>query len=146
VATAPPVLHALDLITAPETVTLSLRLPDGTTAQHTMDADPSAPDLGTGSRPPGWVRLEETLPGPVPRYLRNRDLSYWFEYLTAERTLYVQLNTVADHPAETLQAFTERLFAFLSDHDAGTLAIDLRWNGGGSTKFAIKRWAPFDRI
>lgn len=128
-----PVLHALDLTTAPDTVTLTLRLPDGTIAEHTMDADPSAPELSTGSRPPGWIRLEETLPGPVPRYLRNRDLSYWFEYLTAERALYVQLNTVADHPAETLQAFTERLFAFLSDHDAGTLVIDLRWNGGGNT-------------
>jgi len=129
----PSILHALDLIPAPDAVTLSLRLLDGTTAEHPMEADSSAPNLLARPRPPGWLRLEETLPGPVPRYLRNRDLGYWFEYLSAERTLYFQLNSVADHPAETLQAFSERLSAFISDHDAGTLVIDLRWNGGGNT-------------
>jgi hypothetical protein len=83
--------------------------------------------------PPGWLRLHERLDGQVPRYLRNRDLEYWFEYLAAERAVYVQLNSVADHPAESLAAFTERLFAFIGDSDADRLVLDLRWNGGGNT-------------
>ena len=128
----PPMLHALDLIAAPDAVTLSVRLPDGATAEVALETDASVP--WTIRTPlPGWLWLPETLATQVPRYLRNRDLDYWFEHLTAERTVYVQINSVADHPAETLPAFTDRLFAYLSDHDADTLVIDLRWNGGGNT-------------
>ncbi len=129
----PPILHALSLIASPASVTLGLRLLDGTTAGYRMDADPPAARRAVRSLPLRWLRLAETLDGPVPRYLRNRDLEYWFEYLTAERTIYVQLNSVADHPAETLAAFTERLFAFIDASDADTLVLDLRWNGGGNT-------------
>jgi tetratricopeptide (TPR) repeat protein len=129
----PPILHALDLITSPTSVTLDLRLLDGTRAEYSMDVDPSAPRRTVRSLPLGWLRLPQTLKVPVPRYLRNRDLEYWFEYLTADRTIYVQLNSLADHPAETLAAFTERLFAFIDASDADTLVIDLRWNGGGNT-------------
>jgi tetratricopeptide (TPR) repeat protein len=129
-----PILHALSLIASPASVTLGLRLPDGTTAEYVMDADlPADAGRAAGSLPPGWLRLAETLGGPVPRYLRNRDLEYWFEYLTAERTVYVQLNSMTDHPAETLAAFTERLFAFIDASHADTLVLDLRWNGGGNT-------------
>jgi tetratricopeptide (TPR) repeat protein len=130
----PSILHALDLIASPDSVTFGLRLPDGTTGDYDMSMDPAAPRWTVHSLPPGWLRLHETLPGPVPRYLRNRDVEYWFEYLAAERTLYVQLNIVWDHPAEPLAAFTERLFAFLADSDADTLVLDLRWNSGGKTE------------
>jgi tetratricopeptide (TPR) repeat protein len=128
-----PILHALNLIASPASVTLGLRLLDGTPAACAMDAEPAAPRRPGRALPLRWLRLAETLAGPVPRYLRNRDLEYWFEYLTAERTVYVQLNSVTDHPAETLAAFTERLFAFIDGSDADTLVLDLRWNGGGNT-------------
>jgi tetratricopeptide (TPR) repeat protein len=128
----PPMLHALDLIAAPDAVTLSARLLDGATAEVRVETDVSVP--WTIRTPlPGWRWLPQTLATPVPRYLRNRDLDYWFEHLIVERTVYVQINSVADHPAETLPEFTERLFAHIGDHDVDTLVVDLRWNGGGNT-------------
>jgi tetratricopeptide (TPR) repeat protein len=130
----PPLLHALGLIDEPDAVTLGLELLDGSVAEDVrMEIDPAAPTWKVRSTPAGWLRLAETLPGPVPRYLRNRDLEYWFEYLPTERTVYVQLNSIADHPAESLAAFTERLFAFVGRRDVDTFVLDLRWNGGGNT-------------
>ena len=138
----PAVLHALGLIADPGCVPLTVRFPDGTSGTVTVGSQPAGPraypaiappPTPTRPRPPGWISLPDTLPFPLPLYLRNSDILYWYEYLAEHRLVYFQFNGVGDHPAQPLAAFYERLFRFIDRHEVATLVIDLRWNGGGNT-------------
>jgi tetratricopeptide (TPR) repeat protein len=132
-----PLLHALGVLDEPERANLTLRMRDG--EQRTVNLVARGP--GAVRRmarvrpwPEGWVALPETLPEPLPRYLRHAADTFWFE-LTPTGSCYVQLNGIADDPTESLLAFTERVFAFVDDHasQVARLVLDLRWNGGGNT-------------
>jgi tetratricopeptide (TPR) repeat protein len=133
----PVLLHALGLTADPHRVALTLRDRDGAVRTGSLIANP-------GSRPrdrkhtfpccpEGWVRFPATLPAPLPSYLRNVDVPYWFEYLPDDRLVYLQFNAVQDHPAESLSDFSKRIFGFTDDHVVDKLVIDIRWNGGGNT-------------
>lgn len=135
-------LHAVGLTADPGEVVLTVRFPDDTTAEVTVTAAGTglfsfptvAPHPGpTGPRPAGWISLCDTVAAPVPPYLRNCDLLYWFEHLPEHDLVYFQFNGVGDQRPETLAAFCERLFAFIGSHQVSKLVIDLRWNGGGDT-------------
>jgi hypothetical protein len=137
-----PLLHALGVITDPGEAVLTVRFPDGTTGQVTVAAAGPGPhdypNVGsypgpTGPRPAGWVALCDTVGGPLPLYLRNCDLLYWFEHLPEHGLVYFQFNSVADQQPETFAAFCERLFAFIDRHPVSKLVVDVRWNGGGNT-------------
>jgi hypothetical protein len=119
---------------------LTVQLADGTTHDVRLEATPTEFRGRYWDRyPPEWVALADTvtLDGtvgvPRPLYLRNRELPFWFEYLSAEDLVYFQFNAVSDHPAERFADFCDRLFGFIEDHQAGRLVIDMRWNGGGNT-------------
>jgi tetratricopeptide (TPR) repeat protein len=142
----PPMLHALGLIDDPAVVILTVRFADGSVGPVTVEsvaapvpreyptdapaADPTRP------RPAGWVSLPDTLTPPLPLYLRDPDLLYWFEDLPDRRLVYFQCNGVGDLPGEPFAAFCDRLFGFIDDHPDRSLVIDLRWNGGGNTFIA----------
>jgi Tetratricopeptide repeat len=138
-----PMLHALGLTGDPDSVTLTVRFPDETTGTVAVAAGPApvprqyptiAPSADpTRPCPPGWISYAETLPGPLPGYLRQCDVTYWFEYLPDRGLVYFQFNGVGDRPEEPLAAFCDRLFGFIDSHPVAGLVIDLRWNGGGNT-------------
>jgi tetratricopeptide (TPR) repeat protein len=137
-----PLLHALGLAGEPDQVTLSLRFPDDTTGTVPVKAIPAGPNeypsvdpppLPTRPRPAGWISLPDTVDAPLPLYLRNSDLPYWFEYLPDAGAVYFQFNGVGDQPRESLADFSARLFSFIGNHHVTKLIIDLRWNGGGNT-------------
>jgi hypothetical protein len=50
--------------------------------------------------------------------------------------VYFQFNGVGNQQPETLEAFCDRLFAFIGSHEVSKLVVDLRWNGGGDTFLA----------
>ena len=129
------ILHGLGVTGDLGQVALTVRFPDGTSGEATVDA---VPDRFQWDRhPPGWTRLTDTvaerLSGATPLHLRHRELPYWFEYLPDADLVYFQYNAVMDHPAEPFAAFCDRLFAFIAGRRPGRLVIDLRWNGGGNT-------------
>jgi len=135
------ILHGLGLTSDLGQVTLTVRRPDGTASEETVDAVPG--QLHLDRHPPGWTRLTDTVTerlseaaGSPPLHLRHRELPYWFEYLPAADLVYFQYNAVTDHPAEPFAAFCDRLFAFIAGRRPGRLVIDLRWNGGGNTFLA----------
>jgi len=139
------VLHALGLVADPGEATLTVRFPDQRTDEVTVTS--TAPGLEifptvaaspgpTGPRPAGWVSLCDTVAAPVPSYLRNCDLLYWFEHQPEHGLVYFQFNGVGNQQPETLEAFCDRLFAFIGSHEVSKLVVDLRWNGGGDTFLA----------
>lgn len=131
---AVPLLHALDLAPDPRQAELTLRDREGREHTVTLATDESQPDIWDAIPcPAGWHSFPETLPGPLPHYLRNAGAIYWFTYLAESQTVYFQFNRVRDDPEESLAAFTARLFRFVDEHPVGKLVLDLRWNNGGNT-------------
>lgn len=126
---------------------LTVQRPDGTRDEVRPKAVPAKFRLDR--YPPGWTALIDTVPGPRPLHLRNRELPFWFEYLRDDDLVYFQFNSVRDHPSETFAAFCDRLFGFIEDHNAGRLVIDIRWNGGGNTflsQHLLHRLIASDRL
>jgi hypothetical protein len=127
-------LKALNLISDPLQVPLTIRNLQGHTRTVTVNADPSNPDIwNIYPYPSSWVGFSPVGAGPVPLYLKNMEALYWFQYLPESRTVYFQYNRVLDDPKEPFDKFVERLFAFIGQHDVDKLVIDLRWNNGGNT-------------
>lgn len=127
-------LAALGLIS--DTTHLSLTVKDRSGATRTVDLPG---DSAVSSRriwdglPPHWTRFVDTLPAPLPLYLRDPYRDYWFEFLPESRAVYVAWNHVHNDPAEPLPAFFERVSQFVEDHAVDKLILDLRWNNGGDT-------------
>ena len=69
---------------------------------------------------------------PLRLWLRDPNNPYWFDYLAAERVVYCQFNLIQHKEDESLDAFWERLFAFIANHDVAALILDLRLNNGGN--------------
>ena len=129
-----PLLHALGLIPDSQKVELAVRTAGGKEQTVTLAADTTQPNIwNVKPNPPTWVNLPQTLPAPVPLYLKNPSAPYWFEYLAGNKTIYFQFNSVRNDPKERLAAFSERLFKFVNENDVEKLVIDLRWNNGGNT-------------
>jgi tetratricopeptide (TPR) repeat protein len=135
----PRILHALGLIPDPERLPLTISGPDGTERTVTLTADAEDPAWNLRDAKPapdGWGFYPETLPGPLPLYLRNARSACWFQHLAGARTVYAQMNRVQNAAGESMAAFADRLFAFVEAHDVEKLVLDLRWNDGGNTFLA----------
>ncbi len=129
-----PLLHALGLAPDPRFVDLDVRDRNGETRVATLTTDTSHPDIWYANPCPlGWQFFPETLPTPLPHYLKNAGAPYWFAYLTEEQTVYFQFNRVRDDLEEPLADFFVRLFRFIAEHSVEKLVIDLRGNNGGNT-------------
>ncbi|HEX2122894.1 MAG TPA: hypothetical protein VHL59_14780, partial [Thermoanaerobaculia bacterium] len=111
---------------------LTLRLRDRSVREVKLAADATAPDIWR-SLPANWVRLADTLGTPLPLYLKNRNLPYWFEYLPDEKLLFFQWNSVRSAREERFAAFVQRLMTFIAENPVEKRVVDLRWNNGGNT-------------
>jgi len=79
-----------------------------------------------------WVDAKDASPGPVPRWRRHPDKTFWTEYDPAHQLLYVQQNQVRNDPQETLEAFYARVWDLFEANDVAKLVLDVRLNGGGN--------------
>lgn len=130
------ILHALDLIDAPDRMTLDVQTLTGEHRTVEVAATPGpSPELlrRAWPRPEGWDWLPDTLGTPLPAYLRNITASFWFEVRPQDRLVYAQINRIRDEPRETLNEFSHRIIDAAEAMPSGRLVIDLRWNGGGNT-------------
>ena len=78
-------------------------------------------------RPLSWKRL---LPAKMPGRSAFAE-RHWFEWLPAERTVYLQFNESYDDPDETIFDFAARLRQFIAANPVEALVLDLRYNFGG---------------
>ncbi|MDQ6786332.1 MAG: hypothetical protein M3033_05880 [Acidobacteriota bacterium] len=128
-----PLLKALGLIPNAKKVSLTVRNLDGKQRVVELDADTTKPNIwNTLPNPPEWVNLPQTLPAPVPLYLKNMGTGYWFEYLPENKTVYFQFNLIRNDKKESLVDFSNRLFKFINETEVEKLVIDIRWNNGGN--------------
>jgi hypothetical protein len=86
-----------------------------------------------------YVHAASLLGDDTPLHLKRRGQDgafYWFDHLDEEKTLYFQLNQVANQPGgdETLAQFTDRVWSYVDEHadEVDKLIIDLRYNDGGN--------------
>lgn len=76
--------------------------------------------------PPGSAP-EQVAIDPLPLPFQNPDEGLWFTTLGDSKTVYVVFRSYHD-----LEARSERLWAYVAQHGATRLVIDMRWNQGGN--------------
>ena len=123
--TSAEVLQASGVIPTLGTAVFRLVRADGTTIERTLDR-----------LPPGVVPTLET-DVDKPRYLRNRQTNYWYEYLPASGTLYVQYNQCVEIPGKPVAAFGAELASVARSRTLTRLIFDLRHNTGGNSALLV---------
>lgn len=119
----PEVLHALGITDDLQVVKLVLEI----------DGQSKTVELKPIFQPPArWVDARDAAKTPVPFWLKNPGNDYWFEYLPEQKTVYAQFNVVRNKPDETVEAFFNRVFAFVAANPVEKFVLDLRRNGGGN--------------
>jgi hypothetical protein len=130
-------LHGLGLIRGAGEVSLTVRALDGQTRAVKLASDTSAPNIwNVRPHPANWIGLPQTLAAPVPLYLKNMGLPFWFEHVPESKLIYSQINSVRNGREESFQQFINRLLRSVDENNAEGLVIDLRWNNGGNTALA----------
>jgi tetratricopeptide (TPR) repeat protein len=130
----PILLQTLGLISNVNQVALRIKNQQGEEKTVSIMADTLQPDIwNIQPYPKGWISYPDLLTDSMPLYLRNNDKTFWFEYISASRIVYAQVNRIRNTPEESLTSFERRLSDFINENDVAKLVIDLRGNNGGNT-------------
>jgi len=70
----------------------------------------------------------------APLYESDRASKYWFRYLDAARTLYVQYNSCTQDPAKPFGQFSAEVAGAIRERHPVRIVVDLRHNGGGDSR------------
>ena len=124
------ILHALGLSRSDDAATFEVRGPAGvsTVVLRTIP-HPFSLDYKPG--PPNGSDWVDARSGSSPLYLRHLSKFYWYEWLPATRTLYVQCNFILNADQESFGTFFTKVFAFADTRTVDKFVLDLRFNGGG---------------
>ncbi len=121
----PEVLAARGVTESPASSSFVIETTNGQKMTLDLDAVPTGGHVD-------WVDACDGSKSPLPLYLRDPDSNYWFEYLQDDRLVYMQYNEVYDREDESVEAFADRLFAFIAANPVEALVIDIRNNPGGN--------------
>lgn len=80
-----------------------------------------------------WVTVPDPTQVPLPLYRTHPDLNYWFDYLDASHTLYLQYNVCQNRQDLPFSQFLQQMQAFTNTHPVERFVIDLRNNIGGDS-------------
>ena len=67
----------------------------------------------------------------APRYLRQGERNYWFEYVPELATIYFQFNRAQQISTNPVSEFTERMARAIDEQPVKALVVDVRFNTGG---------------
>jgi hypothetical protein len=81
--------------------------------------------------PEGWADAREGN-APRPLWRQHLDSTFWLQYLPEHKTLYVQINAIANSPTESLAEFSRRTSEAVRKNSVDRYILDLRWNDGGN--------------
>lgn len=133
---SPEVLHAVELSDQPTSAVLTVEQ-DGRIRDVRIRAEEEAftlsHGLGTAGVPADWIDAREASTTGTPALWRRRPgRAYWYEYLPAERVLYIQYNMVNDAPdGPGVHEFFADALHVLDEHPVDRVALDIRRNSGG---------------
>jgi hypothetical protein len=83
--------------------------------------------------------------GRAPRYLRNTNQNYWFEYVSEDGVLYFQYNRAESVASRSMASFVQELTEAATGKPLRAFVVDLRFNTGGDLNLAtplVKTIAP----
>ena len=69
-------------------------------------------------------------PGPTKR----RAVEYWYEYLPASQTIYIQYNSCRNMEKQSFKDFTDEVMKDAASQPVKRFVVDLRFNGGGNSR------------
>ncbi len=131
--TVPAVLHAQGVIPElKEEIRLTLEK-NGKVFEHKFTAIPvSEISKSYGFTNPNEEWISARAQSETPLFLKHLNSKlYFFEYLTASKTLYIRQSSVFNDEKESLADFYKRLFEFIDANEITKLVYDVRLNGGG---------------
>lgn len=135
---SPEVLQALGIVKDVEKVPFLIEK-DGKTSVVELAPRDLISEIAHKPPPAGWVDARRNAAGPTPLWLTGQNYNYWgesggfrFEYIKANRILYVQLNQVQDTRDKKLADFMNEVSAAARNNDVDKLVLDIRQNGGGN--------------
>lgn len=117
-----PVLQGLDILPATPASKLTFRTLAG--QEFTLDVLPGSAPL---------VSAPAATTGPLPLYLQNSSLNYWFTYSAPLRLLYFKYNSCREMDGSPFAAFADKFLSTLDSKAVDTLVIDFRGNVGGDS-------------
>lgn len=120
-------LQHLGIAGADGRLRLTLERTDG--AQFDLEVMPAS--NGTQSE---LVTIWDTMRVPSGLARKHLDAHYWHEYLPEAKALFVQYNVCRDMPGQPFEDYVTGLFAFVDAHAVERVVVDLRRNGGGSSR------------
>ena len=97
-------------------------------AEFTVDMEPISVNSNVQ-----WVAVPDPAQIPTPLYRRHPELNYWFDYVDASRTLYVQYNVCQNRQDLPFNQFFQQIQQFRATHQVDKFVIDLRNNSGGDS-------------
>jgi hypothetical protein len=137
----PGFLHAMGLGEDQRQGLWTLQLPSGQRSEVRLEATEDVGWAGAINSSLGIIAPSDYVeghPSPPPLWLKNRNRNYWFEYLSPEKTVFLQINTPRQDRAHPWDDFVDEVFQAIRQSQAERLVIDLRHNGGGNGEMAQK--------
>lgn len=110
-------------------------LPVGATSAltfQTLAGDQFTLQVSTNDTSPTQVAPDPAA-GPVPDYLKQTTLNYWYSYSAANQMLYFKYNVCEDDPANPFASFSAAFLATLDSEPVNTIVFDFRGNTGGDS-------------
>jgi len=129
----PELLHAAGVSADPARFEVVARRDDGRRVSATLEGAPFAEDRKTRAVPALPERVLAADPAERPLYLQNAEEPFLLHHDEQSSVLYVQINTLLDDGAQTVEALGTQIAEALKTRDPRALVLDLRWNSGGDS-------------
>ncbi len=139
---SPEILHGLHIIYSDKEAVFTFERSDGTQFNLTLVPQPllksdkprelniQLSPFAEDNFPLVSAMDEEQI--PLPLYLKNPNLPYWYSYLDNSRSLYFQHNRVTSTEDMMFTEFGKKLIEIINTHEIKKLIVDLRFNTGGN--------------
>lgn len=129
-------LHRLEgTATGPDSVGISLEMPNGTERRIALPARPLSVAQVHGAVPADadWIGMNASAKRPLPLWQQQAQQTYWSVKVPDDQLLYVSYRQVRDAPhGPSIREFAEQVREQLKDPEIEALVLDIRENTGGN--------------
>ena len=123
---SPVVLYGLGIAKSPNEVTLTVATVSGETREVAFKRITEKEQ-----RQVKVTTYSEVAGKPALFYFKNNTVNYWFEYLPAQKTMYVNLIRCQEDKNLAIPAFVKQVQEATEQQDVEKFVLDLRVNPGG---------------